>query len=355
MVVHDVNIPTRVSVEDIKNIKPKNESDENYWERRKTATRLRREALEEQKMIEQIENPPMVEPPFQVKGSVNLGNFDLQESTRLAQEKADNERREFLEREKELAKKLEETQKELTETKMTQAMREMGSQFAGVVKSLEDKLEKVAKGTGNPNDLFTYIDQMEKLADKMGYSRGGSSPVGDPRLTIELEKMRIEEAQRERQFQLDMKKFEYDMVRLSKKDEMDAKLKEEELDAKRRRDELFASAPEMIGRAIAKGMMDESTPAVPQGVQGSPSHIAQKAPQGKYTHITAAPGESGEMPCSGCNQPVMIGPSARRAVCANCNSVFDIKREGQPVLPQEDPIESGGLEEEDDDESGRRF
>jgi ribosomal protein S27AE len=328
MAVQDINIPGKPKVEDIRQIKPKSADDADYWEKQKIAKRARREALEEERMIEGLENPQMPEPPFQVKGSVNLGDFDIQAQQREAQEKAERERMEFKKQEQELLSRLQAAEKELSETKISQAMKEMGSQFSSLVKQLDDKISQVAKGRGEPESLLDYINEMEALASKMGYSKGGGGPqLADPNTTIQLEKMRIEEAARQRQFELEMKKFDFEMKRLMQKDNQEMELKKEELEQKKKRDGLLASAPELIGRAFAQGMMSESA-EVSSSIKGKPS--------GETYEITANAGEAGELDCPGCGATIAIGPNANRAVCAKCKSSFNIKRENTEVFEDED-------------------
>ena len=203
MTVQDANVPPRVKIEDIKGVKAKSQDDIEYWEKQKAAKRARREALEEDKAMQRLENPVALEPPFQVKGSVNLGTYDLQEEQRKAREDAEQARTEYAEKEKELTAKLELSQKELSETRMTAIMKEMTNQFLATIKEMNSKIDSVAKGA-DPSNLTTYIDNLEKLATKMGYQRGEPGlAIGDPHLAIELQKMKGEEAARERKFQLD--------------------------------------------------------------------------------------------------------------------------------------------------------
>ena len=56
-----------------------------YWEDRKNELRGMREAIQEEKNIEVLQNPPQQEPPIQMKGTINLGNIDFQEQARTAQ------------------------------------------------------------------------------------------------------------------------------------------------------------------------------------------------------------------------------------------------------------------------------
>lgn len=79
MAVKDVFRPGATNPTDPKAAGEKGKGEEGYWEKQKKEARAKREFKEESKMIENIDNPPaQAEPPFQVKGSVNLGDIDFQ-------------------------------------------------------------------------------------------------------------------------------------------------------------------------------------------------------------------------------------------------------------------------------------
>lgn len=347
MTVQDVNVPPRVRTEDVKGVKPKSQDDAEYWEKQKVAKRFRREALEEDKAIQNLENPPLQEPPFQIRGQVDLGTFNLQEEQKKARDDADLARKEYAEKEKELSARLETSQKELAETKLTVVMKEMTNQFLSVVKAMDQKIDAVAKGS-DPSHLTAYIDTLEKLASKMGYQRGDTgSAVGDPHLAIELQKLKAEEAARERAFQLEMKKFDYEMQRNFKKDDAEIILKKEELEMKKKRDEMFASAPELIGRAIARGMMEEG------GTAPVMSQKVSSKGKTKGYQITAVRGEAGEVDCPKCGQPIVIGPTAATAACAGCSLNVPVTRT-QPSQATPQPT-TEELEPDEEEESAGRI
>lgn len=355
MTVQDVNTPPRLRIEDAKDVKPKSQDDAEYWEKHKTVIRARREALQEEQELKNLQNPPPAEPPaFQVKGSINVGDINVLEEQKRLREEADKARldatareetarQEAAVREKELSTKLEASRGELAEAKMTAAMEKLGAQFLAAVKGMDQKIDQVAKGA-DPSSLTAYIDSLEKLATKMGYQRGGDATVGDPRIAIELQKMKAEEAARERAFQLDMKKFEFEMQRQGRKDVAEIEIKKEELEAKKKRDEMFASAPEMVGRAIARGMMEEGSSA--------PVLKKQVSTNGKIKgRVTAARGEAGEVDCPQCGQPIVIGPTANAATCAGCNLSVSVDRVEKQIAQSEADMVS---EPEDEERIGGR-
>ncbi len=331
MTVKDVNVPPRTKEEDIVGLKRVNESDTEYWQRVKESKRARREALEEEKALDSIENPKAPESPFKVEGSINLGKFDLQEESRKAHELAETTRTEAADRERVLAEKLEATQKDLADTKMTAVMEKMSNQFLAVIKEMNTKIDGVAAGA-DPSSVSGYLDTLETLAKKMGYQRElGGPAVGDPNLAIELQRMKAEEADRERKWQLELKKFDYEMQRQGRKDDAEISFRTAEEARQKKKDEMFASAPEVLGRAIARGMMEEGNGG------GTSASINQKAKANGY-QVTAAKGEVGEVDCPQCKGPIMIGPTAKKAVCAGCNlSVSVTRTESKPAESEPDP------------------
>ncbi len=334
--VHDFHIPPRVKEVEVKGAQPKGPDDTEYWESVKATKRARREALEEDQAIKTLENPPAPpEPAFKVHGSVNMGDFNVQEEARLAREKQESERAAHEKKEEALRTELNQSQKDLADTKMTALMKQMSDQFVAVMKEMNAKIDSVRQGA-DPSNMGTYIDSLEKIAQKMGYQRGGASPIGDPALAIELQKMKAEEANRERQWQLELKKFDYEIARQGRKDEAEIHFKQEEAERQKKKDEMFASAPELIGKAIARGMMEE----------GGAAPVMKEAGQGYQ--VTAVKGEAGDIECPKCRGDIVVGPTAKKAVCARCNLTVSVIRTAATEVAAE-PVK----EEVDEERGGR--
>jgi len=127
--------------------------------------------------------------------------------------------------------------------------------------------------------------------------------------TVQLRRLSREEKASERQWQLELRRLD---------DERAAKHQESAQAAKR--DEMVAKAPELIGRAIAQGIM-----ASGEGKAAASQPITSRKGD-KSHHVEAGQGEAGEVECPGCGQPVAIAPTADKAICANCGSKYDIDR-----------------------------
>jgi len=86
-------------------------------------------------------------------------------------------------------------------------------------------------------------------------------------------------------------------------------LKAESEEIKRKKsEEMLREVPAMIGKAIAQGTME-----------------GQKRRESK-SHIEAGWGESGEIICPKCGQPVTIGKITKIVVCTNCGAEYSVER-----------------------------
>jgi len=289
----------------------KKQTDSEYWDERAKTERAKREYEEESAMRtkskDQAINPP--EPPFQFKGSINMGDIDMQRDAREAKEatEAENARRD-----KEL--KEEREKREVVEKEKHQL------ELAGIQKDMNQKMESLEKtilaGNANQKSITTQIGEIQELAGVLGFQRPDPTLAGslDVSTRIELIKLQNENARAEREFKREMRREEREYQRLMRKDDDDRHFQQGEADRQAKRDGMFAKAPEMVGRAIASGMME-----------GGGAGAKQK-PQ-SY-HLEAAAGAGGEAECPYCGSDIAIGPTARSAVCPNpeCGAKLPIKR-----------------------------
>ena len=257
----------------------------------------------------QEEPLPVPEPPFQFKGSINMGDIDMQRDAREAKEatEAENARRD-----KEL--KEEREKREVVEKEKHQL------ELAGIQKDMNQKMESLEKtilaGNANQKSITTQIGEIQELAGILGFQKPDPALAGsmDVSMRIDLIKLQNDNARAEREFKREMRREEREYQRLMRKDDDDRHFRQGEADRQAKRDEMFAKAPEMVGRAIASGMME-----------GGGANAKQK-PQ-SY-HLEAAAGAGGEAECPYCSSEIAIGPTARSAVCPNpeCGAKLPIKR-----------------------------
>ena len=116
MAVEEVHIPPKTTSKDPKELGEKAEKP-GYYGKATKELREKREYLEESKMMDNL-NAETPEPPFQLKGSVNLGNIDIQEQNKQAQEAIARDRAETQKRLDDLTDKNEQITKELHETQI---------------------------------------------------------------------------------------------------------------------------------------------------------------------------------------------------------------------------------------------
>ena len=119
-----------------------------------------------------------------------------------------------------------------------------------------------------------------------------------------------------------------------------------ELKQKANRDGMLADLPNLFGRAIARGMMDNggegANPFVPP--TPAPAHVAAAAapaavmatnpinisaaaaPPTSTKWVSAGMGEAGTMQCPNCDAPMTIAPDSVNVNCARCGTTLEVRR-----------------------------
>lgn len=327
MAVEDVFKPPIVNPIDPKVTKEKDKASE--WEKKTRDAKAEREWLEEQRRMDRItqpEQPP--ESPFQFKGSVNLGNIDFQEQQKQAKEEAERVRKESADEIKRLTEELNKTKNELQANIISAAMKEQSSQFVAALKDMNEKIEAVKAGA-DPSVMMNQFDIVTKIAEKMGFSKG-TGQTGDPAIQLEITKLTMENALAQRKFEFEMqqRREDWELEKMKMQDERDLKREEmaNERASEKRKNEQWGGMIDRLGAAAGQGYYDRSR-----------QKVAASAPQGKRAsrHIEAGVGEAGETECPNCQEPIAIGPTARTAVCASCNTRIPIKRT-EKIEPEEE-------------------
>jgi hypothetical protein len=257
--------------------------------------------------------------PFKVKGEVNMGTIDFQAQQREAQAE--------LKRLREDADSQLQTQGQVNQQlrdelhKKEMAIVEIG--LKAEIQKSNETLERLIQQIGTKKGFMEEYNEALTTAKTLGLYNPQAG--GDASVTIQLKKMEFEQTmalrkmmqedkRADKQFQLEMRKYD---------DERE--FKKEEVERAKKRDEMWAGAPETIGRFIARGVAESGMGG--DSVGESPiSEEAPPAPKGKQLGILAGVGEAGEAECPQCQQTLAIGPTARVAVCANCGAKYPIKR-----------------------------
>jgi len=272
--------------------------------------------------VDKIKNPPSVV------------EMQREQAQRLADEKkAEKERADAAEqRERDrIQKENEEARKRAqdNEERRIEAEKELRAQQNQI---LLDKFEEL-KGSQKPlsQQFEEYFSFADKVAEKMGYQKPGTTKPAseDPRIALEIAKLELEAAREERKFQLEMdeRKRQWDLKLVELNDNREFKKKEIEMQEKKN-EQLFAF-PQIIGGAIAKGLMDHEAGVAP----GSISQRQQNT--GKSFQFQMPEGGFGTTECPHCHAPIEVGPTTALAECLECKSQIPVIR--TPVKASETP------------------
>ncbi len=258
------------------------------------------------------------EPAFKMTGEIGLGKFNMLEMLEQRVSERDTLRKEAQEQANTQAG----INEDLRERLHTKELEVMQTGFDAQMESLKKLIESSAS-------RGTFMDQYnmtKELAGAIGMVAPGVG-TSDLTVTMELEKMKFEQNLELRKMSREEKRADREFQRQLKKDEDEREEKRQEAGRLAKRDDIFASAPEVLGRAIVKGYVEG------QRVEGSQAANAPK----KGGHIEAGWGEGGTADCPTCQQPIGVGPTARAAVCTNCGAESTIKRVGEKPPPE--PVE----------------
>jgi hypothetical protein len=325
-----------------------------YWRDKALEARARREYEEETKNIEQIRNPPAPgEPPVKMTGSINLGNIDFQEQARQARE-SEVAARSAAETE---AKRLREENEKLKSELIAGTINNLQTALTGQIQKLQTDL---AAGRGNAKSIADQLKEVVDSAALLGYVRPDQQPktpvianATDAALSLEMLRLQLEDKRTERSFAWQMEKdrrqFQLDLRRLDQAN----KVAIAEVGSKHERDQMILRAPEILGGAIAKGLIaargggpvasqPPNRPATPRPPRpthqapptdienDTPASMSQPGqpgyePQGSRK-VEAGVGEAGSIECPECGQPIAIGPNATKGICAGCEFTVDVVR-----------------------------
>lgn len=272
---------------------------------------------EGEKIERKVETP---EPPIKMEGKINLGEIDLQKEREEARREA-KEAQQTMAQETENIKRERDTYREALHNEQIESVR---TALKMQIEEQNKRFNELIKANASRGSILKQLEEMKATAKQLGLVE--PQATGDIMAQIELKKL---------DFTLEDRKFEHEIALNRLVGEQEAR--REELRDKRefqkaqlaqdaQRNDMVAKAPQMIGGVIAQAMRDrdEGRRVTEEAPAGS------KAPRRKQAHhIDAGWGESGEVECPGCNQPITIGPTAEVAVCATCDERFPIRRIGE--------------------------
>ena len=318
MAVEEIHLPPKTSSIDPK-VAPRTPS---YWENEAKEARARREYLQEQKIAEEITNPPPMDAPFKVQGGINLGTIDIQENMRRAEDKADLDRKEAQRQVIE-----ERTRREAAEERARNyEIAVLKEQVTAGMNNLE---KMIASSRSTPSKSFTeQLDEVTALANKLGLAERNNSD--DPKMKLEMFRLQADMAAAERDYKRELrnddKRWQIELAKL----DIQKKADSDKLQHEKDRNELFSNAFKNVGAAIAQGLLANAESSIPAAAAGP---VARQAQEPKFK-VQVPRGRAGEVACPQCGEPIGVGPSTTRAVCANCGLSGIIERiNEEPVAP----------------------
>lgn len=269
---------------------------------------------------------------FKVTGGINMGNYDVQAREREMREELERSREE---KDNQLTQLNEELQKSRAENQnmvITSALKEVGEKFGAGLLALDKKIEAYGKGAEGSSieRVISEFEALTKLAGRFGsLAPQGTPATGDPLYLLKVEEIKLQAAREERKFQVELEQIkrqnQVDMMKFN----VETEFKREELKMKRDNIAMLAKAPEILGGAIAQGLMRMS--AGGDVAEQPAARVAQRAaapPPQESTgkKITAGTGEAGVVECPECHDPMAVGPDATEIICAGCGSRYPIQR-----------------------------
>ena len=325
-----------------------------FWKDKAQEARAQMEFVQAQKTIESLNSPAAApEPPVKMTGSINLGNIDFQEQARRAQEATERARNEAEAR----AQALAEENTKLKEMMVTQQITAMQTTLTGQIQKLQADL---AANRGSSKSIGDQLKEIMDSAALLGLVRPESAKQSvpavqqatDAAISLEMLRLQLEDKRTERQFAWQMEKdrrqFQIELKKLDQANRMALA----DSQGKRAQMDMLLKTPEIIGTAIAKGLMAKAEGAA--GVSARPptatrpQRVAQEAvnqmagehqtsispdnaggPEaGVPRKIQAGVGEAGEIECPECGGVIAIGPSSTKGICAACEFSAEVVRIG---------------------------
>jgi len=190
-------------------------------------------------------------------------------------------------------------------------------------------LTKMIEANASRGSFVEQYNTVIETAKTLGLNQ--PQLAGDINSQIALKKMEFDQTAELRRMAREDKRADREFQRQLNRDAEGREASKAEQARQDRRDEMFNKAPQVIGGALAQGILAN---------QRGGGRVTQEPPvetkPSKGKHVEAGWGETGEVECPGCNQPIAIGPTARTAVCANCGERVPIRRTGERPTAEEE-------------------
>lgn len=299
-----------------------------YWDEKGKEARSKREYEEEERNARlarkaEADGPP--EPAFQVKGSVNLGDINLQKNAEELRNTIADIQKDSREREDKLTSSNADYRDKVAEIR--------SQMIESTLKAQIDNLTKTITQTQNPNSNLAITDriaEITQIAGMLGYTKPDPASVAEQMpasLQLQMLKMEMEEKGRTRQFEWDKIESQRNWEIQIKKLELESQGRRDEITLAREKRSSIISPFESIGAAIARGWGDmgkgggEETAGPKVRERASP-----KKGKGKVHPLQAGMNDSGTIECPECQEPIAIAPKSKSAFCPSCEATLEIHR-----------------------------
>lgn len=257
---------------------------------------------------------------LQVKGKIDYGDVNLQ----AEREEYKKEAKDTLQLMGQKMDELEKAKKESDDKVHQIEMETLSKEIATLRADIKD-------GMGKKDFADQYEELIEK-AKRLGLVKpetGGGNPI----LQLEIIKLQHDEAAREREFQRQLRRETREEKKEDRRYAEERALHQAELAEERRKNEQFANTFMTGARMVGRGMMESAG--------GAEAPVSSRANQ--HYELEVPVGQGGTAHCPECQTEVGVGPTARSAICANCNTKIFIKRvaseaESQDGIQGEEPL-----------------
>ncbi len=325
MPVQDVNNPaTREITNPIGAGRPIEGEGSRFWEEKEKTSRSKREYEESERAARQArdaENNPPAESPFQIKGSIDLGNMDLQKNAEDLRITIHSIQKDARDREDKLIASAADYRDKVAEIRNQMIENTMKAQVDAMQKEL-------SLSRGSPTaSAMGHINEVIQLAGILGYAKPDPAVVTEQvpaMVQLQILKMEMEEKGRVRQFEWDKIESERNWQLAIKRLELESQGKRDEMVLEREKRSSWISPFEAIGAAIARGVSDMGTEAADEE---APAPKIKKQTKAKEPHrLQAGMNDTGTIPCPECQEPIAIAPRSKSAFCPACEANIDIQR-----------------------------
>ena len=199
-------------------------------------------------------------------------------------------------------------------------------------------LQNMKVDSASSSDVAKQIKAIKEAAGELGLGVAQTAvTITPPEIQLQLKKMDFdmqitlaemadERARKDKEWDLQTRKW--DQEKADRREELTMKYQ-----AEKERNNTITGTVQAVGEAIAKATVTEPQGSV-SGVSQQ-NNVSEQAPKKRVRGIEISEGEAGTFPCTDCKQDVAVAEDAISAVCANCGTIYRVRR-SSAQLEEED-------------------